>query len=293
MRCQRTWSTLWTGQGETRRFLCHCHQGTQTFVAARHAGGSQDRSSSLSPTCTRQSARHIQSNSHRMRTSRIQRSTDRSSVQMARWIASQRDPADRVQQGSLSEHALMKYYAGIGSRRTPIIFLKKMQWLASELASHGYVLRSGHAVGADRAFESGCSAVEGSMEIFTAYSPIPAWAMATVEQFHPAPHKLGEFARKLHARNAMILLGPNGDSKVEFVVCYTPSGQIEGGTGQGIRIAAHHKIPIYNIQNQSDRELIGNMIRRLRDAARESRLRGEVGTREAQQRRAKEENAKG
>lgn len=44
-------------------------------------------------------------------------------------------------------------YAGIGSRRTPAPILHIFTGLASRLAQRGYVLRSGHAPGADQAFE--------------------------------------------------------------------------------------------------------------------------------------------
>lgn len=133
-------------------------------------------------------------------------------------------------------------YAGIGSRETPTPVLKAMTHVARSLAALGYTLRSGGADGADRAFEAGASL----KEIFLARHATPA-AIETVARFHPAPHRLSVFAEKLRARNAMILLGANLDSPVRFVVCWTPRGEITGGTGQGLRIARHYKIPVVNM----------------------------------------------
>ncbi len=143
----------------------------------------------------------------------------------------------------------MKYYAGIGSRNTPKSVLDRFTKLSSYLETLGYSLRSGGALGADQAFENGCSV----KEIFYA-NDCTSEALETVEKYHPCPWRLGDFARKLMGRNAMQILGQNLDSPVEFVVCWTPDGcqrhedrQIRtGGTGQAISIASCNKIPVFN-----------------------------------------------
>ena len=48
------------------------------------------------------------------------------------------------------------YYAGIGSRNTPKEVLDVFESIGKYLALQGFVLRSGGADGADRAFERGC-----------------------------------------------------------------------------------------------------------------------------------------
>jgi len=48
------------------------------------------------------------------------------------------------------------YYAGIGSRSTPDNVLGIMEKLGIVLAKKGFILRSGGADGADKAFEKGC-----------------------------------------------------------------------------------------------------------------------------------------
>ena len=59
----------------------------------------------------------------------------------------------------------MGYYAGVGSRETPLDVLKTMWKIGNYLATKGYTLRSGGAKGADTAFENGCDSVIGSKEI--------------------------------------------------------------------------------------------------------------------------------
>ena len=58
----------------------------------------------------------------------------------------------------------MKFYAGIGSRKTPPSILRIMEHWADTLARDGWVLRSGGAPGADSAFERG--ALAGTTQIF-------------------------------------------------------------------------------------------------------------------------------
>ena len=88
----------------------------------------------------------------------------------------------------------IKIYTGIGSRETPIHILNFFVVIGNYLASEGYTLRSGHAPGADQAFEEGCDQVNGKKEI---YLPWPnfegsdselilrmGWAFKTAEKFH-------------------------------------------------------------------------------------------------------------
>jgi hypothetical protein len=136
-------------------------------------------------------------------------------------------------------------YAGIGSRETPKEVLKSMTNYAKELSATGWVLRSGGADGADTAFKDG---VQGDLfEIFLAKSYIPDWAMETVDKYHPAPERLSPYARRLHARNAMIILGDKGTRPVDLIICWTKRGQVVGGTGQALRMAGDYKIPIINL----------------------------------------------
>src|ERR1700744_2915284 len=97
-------------------------------------------------------------------------------------------------------------YAGIGSRETPEHICKLMYMIGLKLAVKGWLLRSGHAKGADRAFEYGCDDANGKKEIFTKQH-VTQEALELAAKFHPAWHNCDEHARKLHARNGFIILG--------------------------------------------------------------------------------------
>ena len=144
-----------------------------------------------------------------------------------------------------------KLYAGIGSRETPEPILALMQRCAKALSAEGYTLRSGGAKGADLAFSSGAN--PRMRIIYTPKDSIPSWAFVTVDKFHPASDRLSYYARRLHARNAMILLGADGRTPVQFILCWTPQARVTGGTGQALRIAQVHGIPVFNFANDEHR----------------------------------------
>lgn len=153
----------------------------------------------------------------------------------------------------------MKYYAGIGSRKVKdIAHIRDMMIdLGMKLAQRGYILRSGGAQGADQAFELGCDRARGQKEI---YLPWPGFegsdsqlfnvtpeALAMAERFHPAWHRLSQGGRKLQARNCYQIFGRDLQTPVDFVLCWTPGGRGEGGTGQAIRIARHYNIKVHDL----------------------------------------------
>lgn len=135
-------------------------------------------------------------------------------------------------------------YAGIGSRETPQTVLEMMTDFAEKYSSRGFLLRSGGALGADTAFERGSS----FSEIFRANDATKD-SQLLAELFHPAWHRCSEYAKKLHGRNMMILLGKNLETPVNFIVCWTKDGKPSGGTGQALRAAAHYGIPVFNLKN--------------------------------------------
>lgn len=141
---------------------------------------------------------------------------------------------------------MAKFYAGIGSRKTPPEILSLMTMLAAKLASNGYVLRSGGAVGADTAFHTGAGALA---EIFTPDRATPK-AMYLASGYHLNWDACSSYIKKLHGRNSMIILGGILDQPVSFVVCWTPDGRDSGGTGLAMRIAMDNGIPIVNLYHQ-------------------------------------------
>lgn len=143
----------------------------------------------------------------------------------------------------------MNWYAGIGSRETPQEILQLSKEIAAAFAAKGLGLRSGHAIGSDLAFESGCDEAGGVKEIWVAEDSLanPHWEAYSMP-FHPAPDRCSQWAKNLHARNAAIILGKDLDDPVKFVVCWTKDGKATGGTGQGIRIAEYLNIPVFNLR---------------------------------------------
>jgi hypothetical protein len=150
-----------------------------------------------------------------------------------------------------------KTYAGIGSRETPIEIQNKMTEIASRLSQLGYTLYSGGAEGADHAFELGAA----QKIIFLPWEGfnqrkadgceyvVPSKNLDLVKRFHPKPSSLSSGGLLLMSRNTYQVLGPDLQSPVDFVLCWTKDGKASGGTGQAIRIAKHHNIPVFNLKN--------------------------------------------
>lgn len=158
--------------------------------------------------------------------------------------------ADRVE-------GLKRAYAGIGSRETPTVICGLMTDLARKLRDAGWVLRSGGADGADRAFEAGATPLK---TIFRP-SDATAEALTLAARFHPAWDRCSDFAKKLHARNGFHVLGPDLRSPSEFVVCWTKDGKASGGTGQALLIAAHYGIPIFNLYHATALDGLAALLR--------------------------------
>lgn len=152
-------------------------------------------------------------------------------------------------------------YAGIGSRDTPPDVLKIMENFGYRSVDNNRRLRSGGARGADQAFERGhdravlerqqSRALRGlpeleplcMKEIFLARDATPE-AIELSSRYHPNWRACNRYAKMLHGRNAMIILGANLDDPVDFVYCWTKDKGPSGGTGQAIRIALDHGIRI-------------------------------------------------
>lgn len=162
----------------------------------------------------------------------------------------------------------MKFYAGIGARNTPPEALDLMSRAAEYLQVEGWHLRSGHAPGADQAFEKTAGSyaeVFLPWPAFERFTPIEARhiyheptgeAMQVAAKYHPAWDRLGPAVRRLHARNAHIILGRDLDDPVRFVMCWTPNGRITGGTGQALRIALAHDITCINLGEETTRRRV-------------------------------------
>lgn len=166
--------------------------------------------------------------------------------------------------------SIMNAYAGIGSRSTPLNICNLMTDIAEFLFNKDYILYSGGALGADKAFEKGVKDNKYK-RIFlpwknyngnkSPYYIVDQRALDFAKKFHPSWDYLNYYAKKLIARNSYQILGPGLEKPVvEFVICYTLEGKIKGGTGQAIRIANHFKIPVYNLYHKYDRDRIRKWI---------------------------------
>lgn len=182
---------------------------------------------------------------------------------------------------------MAKYYAGIGSRETPGHILNIMGMLGRFLGQNGWTLRSGAALGADKAFESGCDAVNGAKEIYLPWRgynhntsplhprdyPFTQPEIDFTAKFHPAWDKCSPSARALHQRNTRILMGMEAlhgvqVTPVSFIICWTEDGLIKDGTGQALRIGnamaeGGHDFKIINLGSAKDEKQLENMVNAL------------------------------
>lgn len=177
--------------------------------------------------------------------------------------------------------AISRIYAGVGSRETPPDVLNLIRSIGSAMERGGWRLRSGGAPGADTAFQKSVKASKNK----TIYLPwrifnnnvagyhgcwdaskLPAWnaALATVDRYHPEPNKLSEAGRKLMARNAFQVLGPDLKTPADMVLCWTPGGKVTGGTGQALRIAIDYDIVIVNLGNDRHCEAFAKALKECR-----------------------------
>lgn len=182
-------------------------------------------------------------------------------------------------------------YSGIGSRETPVDVLHDMEAMARVMEARGLTGRSGAADGADTAFEKGAMDIGRKFEVFLPWASfdkrssdtIPNRAPTTLmdkktevqareiaSKFHEAWNKtrpgpngeqvpvLSNGAKSLHTRNVPQVLGKNLDSPVKFVMCWgKPKGdEVQGGTGQAVRIANAYGIPVLNLHDQDIRNAI-------------------------------------
>jgi hypothetical protein len=179
------------------------------------------------------------------------------------------------------------FYAGIGSRETPSHIIEIMNYLGCYLCEKGWILRSGGALGADKAFEQAADFIvnkgrnlndnykeiylpwEGynnsKSEINPSNYPFTQMEDEFAARFHPAWEKCSPSVRLLHKRNTRVLLGLkqlHGEHvrPVRFIVCWTPHGLATGGTGQALRIAKGCQIPVFNLGSATNIDELQNLV---------------------------------
>ncbi len=154
--------------------------------------------------------------------------------------------------------------AGIGSRQTPKEVLEAFEQFAREASTvHkgiGAWFRSGHADGADYAFEKGARErciVYLPWDSFNHDKPILGKAsalnninedaMRIVIDHEPHATTCSNGVKLLKCRNVFQILGRSMCDKSDLVICWTPKGEVTGGTGLAIKIAKANDIPVINM----------------------------------------------
>lgn len=161
----------------------------------------------------------------------------------------------------------MKHYTGIGSRETPQTMCWFMHEVAFKFAQEGWILRSGGADGADKAFEEGCDEAGGDKEIYIPWNGfsgrnnseqgvyllgegVEASARRIVHEIHPAPDKLTKGALALHARNCYQVAGLELKLPSRMLLCYAKTdknGDALGGTRTAWMYAKQFAIKSFNL----------------------------------------------
>lgn len=166
----------------------------------------------------------------------------------------------------------MKYWTGIGARKTPLQLRQTISALAHKLESLGWTLRSGGATGFDTFSEEGISNKEiflpwagfnnlfGPEYINWSESPKIKESEEVLKTLHPNYNNLTSGAKKLHLRNIPQCCGRNLDQPSKFLVCWTPSGAIVGGSATAINLALKLNIPVFNLALLNDLSRIKKFI---------------------------------
>jgi hypothetical protein len=157
----------------------------------------------------------------------------------------------------------MKFYAGIGPRTTPKDVQEVMTDIAKQLVPTGWCLRSGHAVGADQAFENGAA----NKQIFlpwegfngansngtdTAVVPVTSRCVEIAASHHPAWDRCTDGAKRLLCRNVPIILGETLDDPVTCVITWLPEPTYQGGTRHALNIASSYGVPVFDLNQRQD-----------------------------------------
>lgn len=166
-------------------------------------------------------------------------------------------------------------YAGIGSRKA--VDTKTVEPLMKQCVEHlnafNALCRSGGAAGPDEWCETTSTDVErflpfGKFRIDEIkqtpfIKTINTWELPKAIQdkamgmaIEVAPHlKFARYgARIMHGRNPFQIFGKDLNDPVDFVLCWTKFGKIEGGTATAINLALKHGIPVFNLGAVGDLE---------------------------------------
>lgn len=164
--------------------------------------------------------------------------------------------------------------AGIGSRELGMREAARCYYFGLLFADYGWGFRTGRARGADERFAFGYRLGFGVPQYCVPWDSYnlaevdacrpPAYSLDRldpaardrlcdlVRTLHPAGPNLTNGAMRLHARNIIILLGPNLDDPVKAVFALPRLSGHLGGTGFGMQLARHYDIPLFDLRKPSE-----------------------------------------
>ena len=156
---------------------------------------------------------------------------------------------------------------GVGSRKTPANVLEAFEKFArtASRGPYGAWFRSGHADGADYAFEKGAGdkcIVYLPWDSFNCQLPILGRGMALnivdedalriVEEHEPYAARCSNGVKLLKCRNVFQVMGRDMCKMSDLLVCWTPNGDASGGTGLAIKLARSNNIPVIDVGSYND-----------------------------------------
>lgn len=169
----------------------------------------------------------------------------------------------------------------VGSRSTPEDIIEIMKHTGRAIAKKGWVVRTGDAEGADKAFRLGTNIEGGFLEVYTpqesSHISYHTWKYDQTEEVsmklwnefanrsdRPRWDNMKKYTRNLMTRNVCQVMGYNLETASNCLICWTPDGVTEGknttgetgGTGHAIRVASHFGVPVRNLANQGHKDKI-------------------------------------
>ena len=158
----------------------------------------------------------------------------------------------------------MLYATGVGSRKAPRFILELMNKVVHKMSVEGWIWRTGDACGVDSAIRKSAKVVE----IYTD-NDATAESRAIAGVYHKAWNMLTAYAKDLHGRNVLQVLGSDMKIPSKLLICWTPDGckthrertVKTGGTGTAISIADANNIKIFNLANLTDYNKVTRYIR--------------------------------
>ncbi|MCZ7861144.1 hypothetical protein O9X98_06960 [Agrobacterium salinitolerans] len=146
-----------------------------------------------------------------------------------------------------------RYYSGVGMREPEQEADAVIARFAKQAAADGFVLRTAKGKGVDRLF---VTHHDGDKELIKDKLVPPPRAYEIAERHHGAWDLCDDRARKLHAMNVMIYLGPSLDSPVSFNLVWSPADiDSPGGSALGMRVCREFGIETFNLRNPLSVEL--------------------------------------